>query len=44
MAKHLLKFNTAAEYGAATINKPAVSWGVEDNEVKYDPYIPPYVG
>lgn len=43
MAKHLLKFNTAAEYGAATINKPAVSWVVEDNEVKYDPYIPPYV-
>lgn len=41
MAKHLLKFNTAAEYGAATINKPAVSWVVEDNEVKYDPYIPP---
>lgn len=43
MAKHLLKFNTAAEYSAATINKPAVSWVVEDNEVKYDPYIPPYV-
>lgn len=43
MAKHLLKFNTAAEYSAATINKPAVSWVVEDNEVKYDPYVPPYV-
>lgn len=43
MAKHLLKFNTAAEYNAATINKPAVSWVVEDNEVKYDPYVPPYV-
>lgn len=43
MAKHLLKFNTAAEYSAATINKPAVSWVVEDNEIKYDPYVPPYV-
>lgn len=43
MAKHLLKFNTAAEYSAAAINKPAVSWVVEDNEVKYDPYVPPYV-
>lgn len=43
MAKHLLKFNNEAEYNAATINKPAVSWCVEENTVKYDPYVPPYV-
>lgn len=43
MAKHLLKFNTAAEYSAATIETPAVSWVVSDNEIKNDFYVPLYV-
>lgn len=45
MAKHLLKFDTAAEYSAATIVPPAVSWVVSDNEIKNNNYVPtePYV-
>ena len=41
MANNLKKFNTAADYSAATLNYPAVSWVVSGDSVHYAKEAPP---